>query len=63
MLMTFTTDVYADITMLGDDALAILKKMGDSATVVRRYSASGCSSSTESVNSRFKCTKRSLTSS
>jgi hypothetical protein len=33
MLVTFTTDAYADITMFGDVALAMLKMMGHSATV------------------------------
>lgn len=33
MLVTFTTDVYADITMFGDVALAMLKTMGHSTTV------------------------------
>ncbi|OFZ98258.1 MAG: hypothetical protein A2Z44_09265 [Betaproteobacteria bacterium RBG_19FT_COMBO_58_11] len=33
MLVTFTTDAYADITMFGDVALATLKMMGHSATV------------------------------
>lgn len=33
MLVTFTTDAYADITMFGDVALALLKMMGHSATV------------------------------
>ena len=33
MLVTFTTDAYADITMFGDDALAMLKMMGHSGTV------------------------------
>ncbi|MDZ7803137.1 DUF1840 domain-containing protein [Thiohalophilus sp.] len=33
MLVTFTTDAYADITMFGNDALALLKMMGHSATV------------------------------
>ncbi|TCV85181.1 DUF1840 domain-containing protein [Sulfurirhabdus autotrophica] len=33
MLVTFTTKAYADITMFGDVALALLKKMGHSATV------------------------------
>jgi len=33
MLVTFTTDVYADITMFGDVALTMLKMMGHSATV------------------------------
>ena len=33
MLVTFTTDAYADITMFGDDALEMLKMMGHSATV------------------------------
>jgi hypothetical protein len=33
MLVTFTTKVYADITMFGDVALAMLKMMGHSATV------------------------------
>ncbi|SDH75555.1 DUF1840 domain-containing protein [Nitrosomonas sp. Nm132] len=33
MLVTFTTDAYADITMFGDDALTMLKMMGHSATV------------------------------
>lgn len=33
MLVTFTTDAYADITMFGDVAIAMLKMMGHSATV------------------------------
>lgn len=33
MLVTFTTAAYADITMFGDVALAMLKMMGHSATV------------------------------
>lgn len=33
MLVTFTTDAHADITMFGDVALALLKMMGHSATV------------------------------
>ena len=33
MLVTFTTDAYADIAMFGDVALAMLKMMGHSATV------------------------------
>ena len=33
MLVTFTTDSYADITMFGDIALKMLKMMGHSATV------------------------------
>jgi hypothetical protein len=33
MLVTFTTKAYADITMFGDVALAMLKKMGHSGTV------------------------------
>lgn len=33
MLVTFTTDAYADITMFGDVALSMLKMMGHSATV------------------------------
>ena len=33
MLVTFTTDAYADITMFGDIALKMLKLMGHSATV------------------------------
>ena len=33
MLVTFTTDAYADITMLGDVALSMIKMMGHSATV------------------------------
>ena len=33
MLVTFTTDAYADITMFGDLALAMLKMMGHSTTV------------------------------
>lgn len=33
MLVTFTTRTYADITMFGDVALAMLKMMGHSATV------------------------------
>ena len=33
MLVTFTTKAYADITMFGDIALAMLKMMGHSTTV------------------------------
>jgi hypothetical protein len=33
MLVTFTSDAYADITMFGGDALAMLKMMGHSGTV------------------------------
>lgn len=33
MLVTFTTNAYADITMFGDVALAMLKMMGHTATV------------------------------
>lgn len=33
MLVTFKTDAYAEITMFGDVALAMLKMMGHSATV------------------------------
>lgn len=33
MLVTFTTDAYADITMFGDVAQAMLKMMGHSGTV------------------------------
>ncbi len=33
MLVTFTTKTYADITMFGDVALAMLKMMGHGATV------------------------------
>jgi uncharacterized Zn-binding protein involved in type VI secretion len=33
MLVTFTTDAYADITMFGDIALAMLKRMGHSPSV------------------------------
>ncbi len=33
MLVTFTTKAYADITMFGDVALALLNMMGHSGTV------------------------------
>lgn len=33
MLVTFTTEAYADITMFGDVAITMLKMMGHSATV------------------------------
>lgn len=33
MLVTFTTSAYADITMFGDVALAMLKMMGHSTSV------------------------------
>lgn len=33
MLVTFTSDAYADITMFGDVALDMLKMMGHSGTV------------------------------
>jgi hypothetical protein len=39
MLVTFTTDAYANITMFGDNALAMLKMMGHSATVPGAFKA------------------------
>jgi hypothetical protein len=33
MLVTFSTDAYADITMFGDVAIRLLKMMGHSGTV------------------------------
>ncbi len=33
MLVTFTTEAYADITMFGDVGVALLKMMGHSGTV------------------------------
>ncbi len=33
MLVTFTSDAYADITMFGDVGIGMLKMMGHSATV------------------------------
>lgn len=33
MLVTFTTDAYADITMFGDVAVSLLKMMGHSGTI------------------------------
>ena len=33
MLVTFTTDVHADITMFGEVGVAMLKMMGHSGTV------------------------------
>jgi len=33
MLVTFTTEAYADITMFGDVAITLLKMMGHSGTV------------------------------
>ncbi|MDD2701332.1 MAG: DUF1840 domain-containing protein [Sideroxydans sp.] len=33
MLVTFTTEAYADITMFGDVGLSMLRMMGHSATV------------------------------
>jgi hypothetical protein len=33
MLVTFTTEAYADITMFGDVAVSLLKMMGHSGTV------------------------------
>lgn len=33
MLVTFRTPVYSDITMFGDIALALIERMGHSATV------------------------------
>jgi hypothetical protein len=39
MLVTFTTKSYADITMFGDVAVALLKMMGHSGTVPSAISA------------------------
>ena len=33
MLVTFSTNAYSDITLLGDVALSLLKMMGHSATI------------------------------
>ena len=40
-MVTFTTDAYADITMFGDVALALLKLMGHSPTVPGAILAEG----------------------
>ena len=39
MLVTFTTDAYPNITMFGDQALAMIKMMGHSETVPGAISA------------------------
>ena len=41
MLVTFTTDAHANITMFGDVALAMLKMMGHSKTVPGAILAAG----------------------
>ena len=39
MLVTFSTDTYPNITLFGDDALAMLRMMGHSATVPGSFRA------------------------
>jgi len=57
MLVTFTTKAYADITMFGDVAVAMLKMMGYSGTVPSAIRAGRCSRRAEPANSRCQCRK------
>jgi hypothetical protein len=52
MLVTFTTDTYADITMFGDVALTMLKMMG-TVRCTRRYSGRRCSYGADTSLSTF----------
>lgn len=51
--MTFTTDAYADITMFGDVALAMLEMMGRT----RCYFGIRCPYGAESIKSGPGCRK------
>ena len=57
MLVTFTTKAYADITLFGDVALAILKKMGHSPTVPGAIRAEDVSAVLEGLKKAIEAEK------
>ncbi len=50
MLVTFTTDAYADITMFGDVAAGFAENDGAQRNRTQRNSGGRCASGTESIN-------------
>jgi hypothetical protein len=50
MLVTFSTDAYADITMFGDVAIKLLKMMGHSGTVPSAVMAEDIPAALNSLN-------------
>ena len=59
MLITFTTPVYADITMFGDVALNMLKLMGHSATVPSALLAEDIPEALQRLEAAVKADKQS----
>ena len=57
MLVTFTTDAYANITMFGDDALAMLKMMGHSGTIPSAILAADVSVSMNRLKAAIEANK------
>ena len=57
MLITFSTDAYADITMFGDVALALLKMMGHSGTVPSAILAADVPASLSRLTAGIEATK------
>jgi hypothetical protein len=57
MLVTFTTAAYADITMFGKDALALLKMMGHSGTVPSAIVAADVPAALSRLTAAIEATK------
>ena len=59
MLVTFTTDAYADITMFGDVAINMLKMMGHSGTVPSAILAADVPAALNRLSAAIDATKAS----
>jgi hypothetical protein len=57
MLVTFSTDAYADITMFGDVAVALLKMMGHSGTVPSAIQAADVPAALSRLTAAIESTK------
>ena len=57
MLVTFSTDAYADITMFGADALPMLKMMGHSETVPSAILAADVPATLRRLTAEIETTK------
>ena len=57
MLITFSTDAYADITMFGDVAQALLKMMGHSGTVPSAIQAADVPAALSRLTAAIESTK------
>jgi hypothetical protein len=57
MLVKFSTDAYADITMFGNDALAMLKMMGHSGTVPSAILAADVPAALSRLTAAIEATK------